>query len=162
MVLASGTRLGPYAIVAPLGAGAMGHVYRGRDTRLDRLVAIKVLDPRDGDARPTFDRLEREARAISRVTHPNICALYDLGHQDGHAFLVMEYLEGETLARRLETGALPLALALRYGAEIAHALDAAHRAGVIHRDLNARTVTASRPEGVGLLEVWRTSGSGYP
>ena len=118
MSLASGTRLGPYEIVAPLGAGGMGEVYRARDTRLDRTVAIKILPSHlSGDA--TFrQRFEHEAKAISSLNHPHICALYDVGHQDGTDFLVMEYLEGKTLAKQLDKGPLPLAQVLKYGVEI--------------------------------------------
>jgi eukaryotic-like serine/threonine-protein kinase len=148
MPLTLGSRIGPYEIVVPLGAGAMGEVYRARDTRLARMVAIKVLaaaDPR------RIGRLEREARAISRVSHPHICALHDIGHQDGLAYLVMEYLEGETLAQRLERGALQLGEALSVALQICEALDAAHTAGVVHRDLKPGNVmlTAS---GVKLLD----------
>src|SRR5246127_5192807 len=107
MGLTSGTKLGPYEIVAPLGAGGMGEVYRARDTRLDRIVAIKVL-PEHLSANPDLkQRFEREARAISALNHPRICTLHDVGHQDGVDFLVMEYLEGETLAQRLKRGRLP-------------------------------------------------------
>jgi eukaryotic-like serine/threonine-protein kinase len=151
MALVPGTRLGPYEVLAPLGAGAMGEVYRARDTRLDRFVAIKVLTPHEAEGHHRLDRLEREARAISRVNHRNICALHDVGRQNGHAFLVMEYLEGETLARRLEIGAVPLARALVYAAEIADALDAAHRCGVVHRDLKPSNIMLT-PAGVKVLD----------
>jgi len=133
--VAAGTRLGPYVVEELLGAGGMGEVYRARDTRLDRTVAIKVVP-----AHLSFDplrrqRFEREARAISSLQHPNICTLYDVGSQDGTDYLVMEYLEGETLAARLLKGRLPLDLTLRYATEVADALDAAHRRGIVHRDL---------------------------
>src|SRR5947209_14164281 len=108
MSLAPGSRLGPYEIVSPLGAGGMGEVYRGRESRLDRTVAIKVVSAARADDPQWRDRLEREARAISALTHPHICTLHDVGHQDGVDFLVMEYLDGETLADRLRRGALPL------------------------------------------------------
>src|SRR5580658_6531065 len=134
MPLASKTRLGPYEIIAPLGAGGMGEVYKGRDTRLDRTVAIKICKGR------FTDRFEREARAISSLNHQNICALYDIGHEDSMGFLVMEHLEGETLEARLRHGALPIAEALGIGIQIAGALDAAHRKGVIHRDLKPGNV----------------------
>src|SRR5690349_23744837 len=101
MALVAGTRLGPYEIVSPLGAGGMGEVYRGRDTRLDRDVAIKVLLPNLSSDTSLKQRLEREAKAVSKLSHPHICALYDVGHQGGVDFLVMEYLEGETLEQRL-------------------------------------------------------------
>src|SRR5579862_5887961 len=130
-----GTRLGPYEVQALLGAGGMGEVYRARDTRLNRTVAIKVL-PRSLSADPSRrKRFEREALAISALQHPNICTLHDVGHQDGIDYLVMECLEGETLGARLRKGSLPFDLTLRYGIEIADALDAAHRRGVVHRDL---------------------------
>src|SRR6202165_5844574 len=119
MALFSGSRLGPYEIQSALGAGGMGEVYKARDTRLDRTVAIKVL-PEALAADPQFrDRFEREARAISSLNHPHICTLYDVGHQDGTNYLVMEYLEGETIAQRLEKGALPLDQAIRCAIEIA-------------------------------------------
>src|SRR5438132_6039357 len=113
----------------------MGEVYRARDTRLDRIVAIKVLPEALAADRQFRDRFEREARAISSLNHPHICTLYDVGHQDGTNYLVMEYLEGETIGRRLERGALPLDQALRFAIEIADALDKAHRQGITHRDL---------------------------
>jgi serine/threonine protein kinase/Tol biopolymer transport system component len=139
-MLAPGTRLGPYEVQALLGAGGMGEVYRGRDTRLNRTVAIKVI-PRGLSSDPfRQQRFEREARAISALQHPNICTLYDVGHQDGTQFLVMEYLEGETLAKRLLKGPLPLELILRYASEVADALAAAHRRGIVHRDLKPANI----------------------
>ena len=108
MPLANGVKLGPYEIIAPLGAGGMGEVYRAKDTRLDRTVAIKVLPQHLADTPEARQRFEREARAVSALNHPNICTLYDVGSQNGAEYLVMEYLEGETLAARLEKGALPL------------------------------------------------------
>ena len=135
MFLVSGTQLGPYEIVAPLGAGGMGEVYRARDTRLDRTVAIKIL-PEEMSRDPLRrQRFEREAKTISSLNHPHICVLHDVGHQDGIDYLVMECVEGETLAKRLEKGPLALEQVLKYGAEIADALDKAHRAGIVHRDL---------------------------
>src|SRR5947207_10025054 len=130
MALSVGTRLGPYEITGSLGAGGMGEVYKARDTRLDRTVAIKVLAPSlatDVEFRARFDR---EARAISQLDHPHICTLYDVGQHDGMVYLVMQYLEGETLASRLERGALPLDQALEYGIQVADALTKAHRAGI--------------------------------
>src|SRR5436309_203911 len=135
MPLSPSTRLGPYEILSPLGAGGMGEVYRAKDTRLDRTVAIKILPEHLSSNPQVRERFEREARAISSLNHPHICTLHDVGHQDGIDFLVMEYLDGETLAKRLTKGALPIEQALRYAIEIADALDAAHRHGVIHRDL---------------------------
>ena len=127
MALTAGTHIGPYEILAPIGAGGMGEVYRARDTRLDRTVAIKVLPEHLSSQADLRDRFEREARAISAINHPNICVLHDIGQQDGLDYLVMEYLEGETLAKRLEKGALPLEQVFKYSIEIADALDKAHR-----------------------------------
>ncbi|MGZ5441328.1 MAG: protein kinase domain-containing protein [Thermoanaerobaculia bacterium] len=135
MRLANGITLGRYEILAPLGAGGMGEVYRARDTRLERTVAIKVLPAALVGGEEMRERFEREARAVSALTHPHICGLYDIGHQDGTDYLVMEYIEGETLAQRLARGAMPPAQIARYGAEIAQALHAAHRRGITHRDL---------------------------
>ena len=135
MALTSGTKLGPYEIQSPLGAGGMGEVYRANDTRLDRTVAIKIL-PQHLSSNPDLgQRFAREARAISSLNHPRICTLYDVGHQDGIDFLVMEYLEGETLAQRLKKGRLPLKEALKIGIDVCEALEKAHLAGIIHRDL---------------------------
>ena len=138
--LPSGTRLGPYEILAPLGEGGMGKVYKARDTRLDRLVAIKLLQAEIADRPEVQERFEREARTVASLNHPHICTLYDVGHHDNVDFLVMEYLEGETLAQRLESGPLSLEEVLRYATEIADALDKAHSKGVIHRDLKPSNV----------------------
>lgn len=135
MALAAGTRLGPYEIQAPLGAGGMGEVYRARDTRLDRTVAIKVLASHLCGAPELKQRMEREARTISSLNHPHICQLYDIGSHDGSDFLVMEFLEGETLAERLRKGPLPIPEILKIGVAIAEALAIAHRQGIVHRDL---------------------------
>src|SRR6516165_2955749 len=135
MALALGTKLGPYEIVAPLGAGGMGEVYRARDTRLERTVAIKILPTELSADAVRKQRFEREAKIISGLNHPNICVLHDVGSQDGVDYLVMECVEGETLAKRLEKGPLPLEQVLKYGAQIADALAKAHRAGIVHRDL---------------------------
>jgi serine/threonine protein kinase/Tol biopolymer transport system component len=149
--LSAGNRLGPYEIVAPLGAGGMGEVYRARDTRLDRTVAIKIL-PAQFSADPVRkQRFEREAKTISSLNHPHICVLYDVGHQDGIDYLVMECVEGETLAKRLEKGALPLDQVLRFGMQIADALDKAHRSGVVHRDLKPGNIMLT-PTGAKLLD----------
>jgi serine/threonine protein kinase len=134
MALTSGTKLGPYEIQSLLGAGGMGEVYRARDTRLNRTVAIKVIPQHLSTDPARRQRFEREARAISALQHPNICTLHDIGHQDGTDYLVMEYLEGETLALRL-VRVLPLEQMLRFGIDVADALDAAHRRGIVHRDL---------------------------
>jgi Tol biopolymer transport system component len=144
MMLAAGSKLGPYEIVAPLGAGGMGEVYRARDTRLDRTVAIKVLPQHLADTPEARQRFEREARAVSALNHPHICTLHDVGSQDGTEFLVMEYLEGETLAARLEKGPLRLEQVLNLGVEIADALDKAHRQGIIHRDLKPGNIMLTK------------------
>jgi len=135
MPLAPGTQLGPYEISAPLGAGGMGEVYRARDARLERTVAIKILPAHLSSDPVRKQRFEREAKTISSLNHPHICVLYDVGSQDGVDYLVMECVEGETLAKRLEKGPLPLEQVLKYGTQIADALDKAHRSGVVHRDL---------------------------
>src|SRR6202163_780705 len=157
--LPSGTRLGPYEILAPLGEGGMGKVYKARDTRLDRLVAIKLLQADIADRPELQERFEREARTVASLNHPHICTLYDIGHQDNAGFLVMEYLEGETLAQRLESGPLPLEEVLRYATEIADALDKAHSKGVIHRDLKPANImltsTGSKLLDFGLAKLRR-------
>src|SRR5450432_1126685 len=130
-----GTKLGPYEIQSALGAGGMGEVYRARDTRLNRTVAVKVLPQHLAGREAARERFDREARAISSLNHPNICQLYDVGEQDGTSYLVMECLEGGTLAEQLRKGPLPLDHLLRFAIEIADALDTAHRQGIIHRDL---------------------------
>src|SRR6201997_3780373 len=135
MPLVSGTKLGPYEILGPLGAGGMGAVYRARETRLGRDVALKILPAEFSPDPIRKQRFEHEAKTISRLNHPHICVLYDVGNQDGVEYLVMECVEGETLAKRLERGALPLEQVLKFGAQIADALDKAHRGGLVHRDL---------------------------
>jgi eukaryotic-like serine/threonine-protein kinase len=144
MALFTGAKLGPYEIVCPLGAGGMGEVYRARDTRLERTVAIKVLNSALVASADVKSRFEREARTISQLNHPNICVLHDVGHEAGIDFLVMEFLDGESLAERLSKGALPLAQALRIAVEIAAALDRAHRAGIVHRDLKPGNVMLTK------------------
>jgi serine/threonine protein kinase len=140
MPLSAGSRLGPYEILAPLGAGGMGEVYRARDTRLDRNVAIKVL-ARQVAARPEFfQRFEREARAVSALNHPNICSLFDVGTHEGMPYLVMECLEGETRDRRLARGPIPLPDAWRILLQIGEALSEAHRRGITHRDLKPANI----------------------
>src|SRR5271166_3567454 len=133
MSLSPGTALGPYQILAFLGAGGMGEVYRARDTRLDRTVAIKILSVSESEKSQALGKLrfDREARAISSLNHPNICHLYDVGEQDGVHYLVMEFLEGETLADRLHRGPLPLEQVLKYGIEICEGLEQAHRKGIV-------------------------------
>ena len=144
MSLPSGTKFGPYEINAPLGAGGMGEVYRATDTRLNRTVAVKILPKHLSEKTEARERFEREARAISQLSHANICQLYDLGDQDGVHYIVMEYLEGETLATRIARGRLPIEQVLRYGAEIGEGLDCAHRAAVIHRDLKPGNIMLTR------------------
>jgi eukaryotic-like serine/threonine-protein kinase len=144
MALTSGTKLGPYEIVAPLGAGGMGEVYRARDSRLDRTVAIKVLPSHLSQNPDLRTRFEREAKTISGLQHPNICVLYDVGRQDGVDFLVMEYLEGETLALRLARKPMTPDETLRIGIEVADALDKAHRSSVVHRDLKPGNVMLTK------------------
>jgi len=159
MNVSAGTRLGPYEIVSPVGAGGMGEVWRARDTRLDRSVAIKVL-PREfaGNAQLKM-RFEREAKAISQLNHPNICTLHDVGEEQGTNYLVMELLEGETLADRAAKGPLPLADVLRYGIQIADGLDRAHRAGIVHRDLKPGNIMITK-SGAKLLDFGLAKGSG--
>jgi len=144
MALNPGSKLGPYEIAAPLGAGGMGEVYRARDTRLDRSVAVKILPAHLANHADAAERFEREARTISSLNHPNVCQLHDVGEQGGVRFLVMELLEGETLAQRLRRGPMPLDQVLRVGAEIAEGLDAAHRRGVVHRDLKPGNVMLTK------------------
>ena len=150
MTFVAGTRLGPYEILAPIGAGGMGEVYKARDTRLDRTVAVKVL-PQHLSSPEVRQRFEREARTISQLSHPHICALYDVGREGDAEYLVMEYLEGEPLSERLLKGPLPLDQTLRYGIEIADALDKAHRQGIVHRDLKPGNVMLTK-SGVKLLD----------
>src|ERR1700684_1556393 len=144
MALLTGTKLGPYEIVAPLGAVGMGEVYRARDTRLGREVAIKVLPTHLAENSEAKQRFEREERAVSSLSHVNICALFDVGSQNGADYLVMEYLEGETLAKRLEKGPLKMEEVQRIGIEIAEALEKAHRQGVVHRDLKPANVMLTK------------------
>ena len=144
MALAAGTKLGPYEILAPIGAGGMGEVYKATDTRLDRTVAIKVLPSHVSDNPDVRARFEREARTISQLNHPHICTLHDVGRENGVDFLVMEHIEGETLAERLQKGPLPVEEALQQAIEIADALDKAHRQGVVHRDLKPGNIMLTK------------------
>ncbi|HTO92704.1 MAG TPA: alpha/beta fold hydrolase [Candidatus Sulfotelmatobacter sp.] len=144
MPLSVGTRLGPYEVLAPLGSGGMGEVYRARDSRLGREVAVKVLPEHLAIQPEVRSRFEREARAVSALNHPHICVLHDIGHDGGRDYLVMELVDGESLARRLERGALPAAEVMRIGAQIADALDRAHRSGVVHRDLKPGNIMLSK------------------
>ncbi|HEX6100459.1 MAG TPA: protein kinase [Thermoanaerobaculia bacterium] len=143
-MLGPGKRLGPYEIVSRIGAGGMGEVFKARDTRLDRSVAVKVLPPAFAGSEQGKLRFEREAKTISQLAHPHICTLYDVGSEDGVDYLVMEYLEGETLADRLERGPLPIDQVLRYGIEIADALERAHKAAIVHRDLKPGNIMLTR------------------
>jgi hypothetical protein len=151
MGLTAGAKLGPYEIQSPLGAGGMGEVYRARDTRLGRDVAIKVLPSHLSSDPDLKVRFEREAKAISVLSHPHICHLYDIGSQDGTDYLVMELLEGESLAERLQKGPLPLKQALQYGVEIAEALEKAHANGIVHRDLKPGNIMLTK-SGAKLLD----------
>src|SRR5262245_9561796 len=151
MSLGPGTRLGPYEIQSAIGAGGMGEVYKAKDTRLDRIVAVKVLPSHVSGDPALRERFEREARAVASLNHPHICTLHDVGHQDGTDYLVLEYLEGQTLADRLAKGALPLDQALQIAIQIADALDKAHRAGIIHRDLKPGNIMLTK-SGAKLLD----------
>jgi len=151
LTLATGTRLGPYEVLAAIGAGGMGEVYKARDTRLERTVAVKVLPQHLSSSPEVRQRFEREAKTISQLSHSHICALYDVGREGETEYLVMEFLEGETLSDRLAKGALPLSQTLRIGVEIADALDKAHRQGIVHRDLKPGNVMLTKT-GVKLLD----------
>ncbi len=151
MALSSGTRLGPYEILSPIGAGGMGEVYKAHDTRLERTVAIKVLPEHISQREDLRLRFEREARAVAAFNHPNICVIHDIGSQDGHGYMVMEFMEGETLSERLQRGALPLEQAISFAIQIAGALDRAHRAGVAHRDTKPGNIMVTR-DGVKVLD----------
>jgi len=144
MAIAPGSRLGPYEVVSTLGAGGMGEVYRARDTRLERSVAIKVLPANLSSDPSRRQRLEREAKAISKLSHPHICTLHDIGHQDGVDFLVMELIEGETLEHRLIKGPLSTEQTIRYAAQIADGLNTAHKLGITHRDLKPSNVMLTK------------------
>src|SRR5215471_13776383 len=144
MNVGTGTRLGPYELLSLLGKGGMGEVYRARDTRLNRTVAIKVLPRHLSSNLQRRQRFEREARSVSALSHPNISVLYDVGQQDGIDYLVMEYIEGQSLVERLAKGPLPLDQSLGYAVQIADALDKAHRAGIIHRDLKPANIMLTK------------------
>lgn len=157
MPLSTGNKLGPYEILASIGAGGMGEVYTARDTRLDRTVAIKVLPEHIAKREDLRLRFEREARAVASLNHPNICVLHDIGE----GFMVMEYIEGETLASRIEKGPLPLDRALKIAIQIADALDRAHRAGVTHRDVKPQNIMLTR-DGVKVLDFGLAKSSSKP
>src|SRR5687767_14616769 len=151
MTLPDGSRLGPYEILSAVGAGGMGEVYKAKDTRLERTVAVKVLPARLSESTEFRQRFEREAKTISQLTHPHICTLHDVGNQDGVEYLVMEFLQGRTLTDRLAEGPLPLEQTLRFGIEIADALEKAHRQGIVHRDLKPGNVMLTK-SGVKLVD----------
>lgn len=160
MMLATGTRLGTYEILAPLGAGGMGEVYRARDANLGRDVAVKVLPAGLAENPEAFLRLEREARAVAQLSHPNILAIYDLGRQDGTAYVVMELLEGESLRGRLETGALPSRKAVSLAIQIAEGLAAAHEKGIVHRDLKPENIFVTHEDRAKLLDFGLAKNAG--
>jgi serine/threonine protein kinase len=160
-VFSVGDSLGPYVIEAPIGAGGMGAVYRAKDTRLHRIVAVKVLQAEKLPRHEARQRFEHEARAISRLNHPNICTVHDVGHQDGVDYLVMKCLEGETLEARLKRNPLPLRDALRYGIQIADALDRAHRSGIVHRDLKPGNVMLTK-DGAKVLDFGLAKSTNVP
>ena len=151
MPIAFGTKLGPYEVQSALGAGGMGEVYRAVDTRLDRLVAVKVLPTHLTSDSGFRERFDREAKAISALSHPGICTLFDVGHQDGVDFLVMEYLEGETLEQKVSKGPVPASELLRIAIQVADALERAHRQGLIHRDLKPGNIMLTK-SGAKLLD----------
>src|SRR5260370_19425658 len=159
MALIHGIKLGPYEIIAPLGAGGMGEVYRARDTRLDRDVAIKVLPASLSSDASLRQRLEREAKAVSKLSHPHICTLHDIGHQDGVDFLVMELLDDETLEHRLTKGPLSPQQTLRIAAQIADALAKAHKTGITHRDLKPSNIMLTK-SGAKLMDFGLAKASG--
>ena len=152
MALAPGTRLGPYEILAAVGAGGMGEVYRARDTRLERTVAIKILPESFANDRERLERFQQEARILSSLNHPNLMAVYDVGAQDGMHFLVSEFLEGETLRDRMNAGPLPQRRVIEYGLQIAKGLAAAHEKGIVHRDLKPENVFVLRDDRVKILD----------
>src|SRR3972149_1027548 len=151
MALEAGTKLGPYEIVAAIGAGGMGEVYRAKDTRLERTVAIKILPAHLSPDPELRQRFDREAKAVSSLNHPHICTLHDIGHQDGTDYLVMEFIEGETLSSRLQKGPIATELLLQYSIQIADALDKAHKQGIVHRDLKPGNIMITK-SGVKLLD----------
>src|SRR6202162_4671894 len=163
MSLTAGTKLGPYEVESPVGTGGMGEVYRATDTRLDRRVAIKVLASHLSSSPELKQRMEREARAISSLNHPHICHLYDIGSQDGTDYLVMEFLEGETLAERLRKGAMPLNEIFKVGIAVGEALAVAHRQGIVHRDLKPGNIMLTKG-GATLMDfgLAKSAGSGAP
>src|SRR5271167_1253357 len=152
MALTSGTKLGPYEIVSPVGAGGMGEVYRARDARLERDVAIKVLPEALAKDADRLRRFEQEARTIAALNHPNILGIHDIGTHDGAPFLVSEFLEGQTLRETLEAGPLPVRRAVEYALGIAQGLAAAHDKGIVHRDLKPENVFITKAGRVKILD----------
>jgi len=152
MTLAAGTRLGPYEILNAVGAGGMGEVYRARDTRLDRTVAIKILSGSFASDHERLERFQREAKILSSLNHPNLMAIYDVGSQDGTTFLVSEFLDGQSLRDRLAGGPLPQRKVIEYGLQIAKGLAAAHEKGIVHRDLKPDNIFVLRDERVKILD----------
>src|SRR5512132_1662840 len=161
--VAAGSRLGPYEIVSRIGGGGMGEVFRARDTRLDRTVAIKILPVEFAENAELRTRFELEARTISQISHPHICALHDVGRAEGVEYLVLEFIEGETLTDRIARGPLPIEDVLRFGSQIAAALACAHRARIVHRDLKPGNVMITKT-GAKLLDfgIARTSAAATP
>src|ERR1017187_6642818 len=151
MTLASGTRLGPYEILSPLGAGGMGEVYRARDKKLDRDVAIKVLPDSVAADPDTLSRFEREAKAVAALSHPNILSIFDFGTHEGISYAVMELLEGETLRGKLDAGPIPQKQVVEYALQIVQGLSAAHEKGIIHRDLKPETLFVMKDGRVKIL-----------
>src|SRR5262245_7739949 len=151
-MLQSGVRLGPYEILGPLGAGGMGEVYRARDSRLNRDVAIKILPPSVADNPEALARFERESHAVAALSHPNILTIYDVGQSDGHPYSVMELLEGETLGARIAHGPMPVRKAVDIAAQIARGLAAAHDKQIAHRDLKPENVFLTPTGGVKILD----------
>src|SRR5713226_8931284 len=152
MALTSGTKLGPYEIQSPIGAGGMGEVYRARDPRLGRDVAIKVLPLSFAADTDRLRRFEQEARAVAALNHPNILAIYDIGTREGAPFIISELLEGESLRKRLSGGALPVRKAIEYAVQMAHGLAAAHEKGIVHRDLKPENIFVTRDGRVKILD----------
>src|ERR1700687_2030978 len=152
MTLSVGTRLGPYEILAPLGAGGMGEVYRARDKKLDRDVAVKLLPQSVAADLETLARFEREAKAVAALSHPNILAIFDFGNQDGIAYAVMELLEGETVRGKLDTGPIPQKQAVDHALQVAKGLSAAHEKGIVHRDLKPENLFVSKDGHLKILD----------
>ena len=158
MTLTSGTKLGPYEVVAPAGAGGMGEVYRARDTRLNRDVAVKMLPAAFSRDPERMRRFQQEAQAVAALNHPNILAIHDFGEHDGSPYIVTEFLEGETLRQRLGAGALPVRKASEYAEQIARGIAAAHEKGIVHRDLKPENIFVTRDGRVKILDFGLANG----